>query len=567
MLKILQTSYSIINKKHRANLNFLYIIFFISMILETMSIGLFIPILNNFAGISSDFNQYIPDFFRNNPKDNIFYLLFILGIIFTFKTIFLSYSSYEKEKFAWELNDFLSKKSHNIYLKKKYAFHIKNNSSALIRDINDVKFGTDFFKGLINLISEILILIGIIALISIYNPLSTFIIFSLIGSMGFIFYKFIQSKAKKWGEQRQKFEEKRFFNLQLSFNEIKNIKLSNKENFFNKVFSESNLQTVKANFKNHFISSLPKLWMEWITLVIISFLIFILINIGVDFKIILAQIGLYAIAAYRIVPSITRIMNAVQAIRFGTPVILKIKEIFKNQEDEVFALSNFNIEFKNKLEFKNITFSYNLNEPAIFENLNLEITPNSFNGIKGKSGAGKSTVVNILAGLLIPTKGKILADNSDIKENLKSWQSKIGYVPQNVFLGDLSIRENIAFGENNDLIDEKKLIRAVSLARLDRFVKDLEHGLDTKIGEFGSQISGGQKQRIGIARALYNIPQILILDESTNALDENTENEILQDILKLKTNNITLFSISHDEKSLSICDNIYEIKNKKIIKL
>ena len=175
--------------------------------------------------------------------------------------------------------------------------------------------------------------------------------------------------------------------------------------------------------------------------------------------------------------------------------------------------------------------------------------------------------MNILAGLLNPTKGKILVDKTDIKENLKSWQSKIGYVPQNVFLGDLSIRENIAFGENEESIDEKKLNRAVSLARLEKFVKDLEHGLDTKIGEFGSQISGGQKQRIGIARALYNIPQILILDESTNALDEKTENEILQDILKLKTNNITLFSISHEEKSLSICDNIFEIKNKKINKL
>lgn len=537
------------------------------MILETISIGIFIPILNNFAGISSDLNQYIPVFIRDNPEDNIFNLLLILAVIFTFKTIFLSYSSYKKEKFSWELNEFFSKKLHNIYLKKDYIFHIKNNSSALIRDINDVKFGIDFFKGLINLISEVLIVIGIITLISIYNLLSTFIIFSLIGSIGLLFYKFIQSEAKKWGEQRQKFEEKRFFNLQLSFNEIKNIKLSSKEKFFNNIFSESNFQTVKANFKNYFVLSLPKLWLEWITLIIISFLIFFLIKFGVDLKNILTQIGLYAIAAYRIVPSITRIMNAVQTMRFGIPVILKIKEIFKNQEEEVFKESGGNIEFKEKLEFKNITFSYNLHQPTIFENLSLEVTPNTFNGIKGKSGVGKSTLVNILAGLLNPTKGKILVDKTNIKENLRSWQSKIGYVPQNVFLGDLSIRENIAFGENKDSIDEKKLNRAVSLARLEKFVKDLEHGLDTKIGEFGSQISGGQKQRIGIARALYNIPQILILDESTNALDEKTENEILQDILKLKTNNITLFSISHEEKSLSICDNIFEIKNKKIIKL
>ena len=538
------------------------------MILETMSIGMFIPILNSFAGGTSDLDKYIPEIiFFDNSRDNIFNLLILLGIIFTFKTIFLSYSSYEKERFSWELNNFFSKKVHSIYLKKRYAFHIRNNSSALIRDINDVKFGIDFFKGLINLISEILILIGIITLISLYNPLSTFIIFTLLGSTGLIFYKFIQSKARKWGEQRQKFEEKRFFNLQLSFNEIKNIKLSSKENFFNEIFSESNFQTVKANFKNYFVLSLPKFWLEWITLVIITFLIFFLINLGIELKNILTQIGVYAIAAYRIVPSITRIMNAAQAMRFGVPVILKLKEIFENQEENVYVNNNIFIEFKKKLEFQNINFSYSAKQPAIFENLKLIITPNSFNGIKGKSGVGKSTLINILAGLLAPTKGEILSDSINIHSNLKSWQSKIGYVPQNVFLGDLSIKENIAFGEDKKSIDENKIKRAIELARLDRFISELKFGVDTKIGEFGSQISGGQKQRIGIARALYNIPQILILDESTNALDENTEKEILKDILKLKENNITLFSISHEEKSLSICDNIFEIKNKKINKL
>lgn len=538
------------------------------MILETVSIGMFIPILNIFAGGTSDLDKYIPEIILlDNSKDNILNLLTLLGIIFTFKTIFLSYTSYEKERFSWELNNFFSKKIHNIYLKKRYAFHIQNNSSALIRDINDVKFGIDFFKGLINLISEILILIGIITLTCLYNPLSTFIIFILLGSIGLIFYKFIQSKAKKWGEQRQKFEEKRFFNLQLTFNEIKNIKLSNKENFFNEIFSESNFQTVKANFKNYFVLSLPKFWLEWITLVVITFLIFFLINLGIELKDILTQIGIYAIAAYRIVPSITRIMNALQAMRFGAPVILKLKEIFENQEENDYVNNNIFIEFKKKLEFQNINFSYSAKQPAIFENLKLVITPNSFNGIKGKSGVGKSTLINILAGLLAPTKGEILSDSINIHSNIKSWQSKIGYVPQNVFLGDLSIKENIAFGEDKRSIDENKIKRAIELARLDRFISDLKFGADTKIGEFGSQISGGQKQRIGIARALYNIPQILILDESTNALDENTEKEILQDILKLKKNNITLFIISHEKKSLFICDNIFEIKNKKINKL
>ena len=568
MLNILRSAYSILDNKFKTKLNILYFIFFVSMIFESLSVGMFIPILNNFSGVDSNFTQYIPDFILpDSQKNNIIYLFLLLGLIFTVKTIFLTYSSYEKEKFAFQLSNFLSKKLHYIYLKKNFNFHIRNNSSVLIRDINDVKFGIDFYKGITHLVSEVLILIGIVALVMIYNPISTITISSSIGLMGFIFYKTIQSKAKKWGEIRQKFEEKRFFYLQLGFNEIKNIKLSNKEKHFNEIFSASHSHNVKANFKNFFVMSLPKYWLEWLTLVVIISFIFFLIKLGLELNTILPQIGVYAVAAYRIVPAITRIMNAIQAMRYGSPAIFKLKENLDQKEISSQQINNVNIEFEKKLVLKNINFSFNSDQNKIFENLNLELVPGSFNGIIGKSGAGKSTLINILSGLIKPTSGEILADNLSIFKNLKSWQSKIGYVPQNVSLSDLSIRENIAFGEDVGSIDEKRVKEAISLTQLNNFISYLREGIDTKIGEFGSQISGGQKQRIGIARALYKIPQILILDESTNSLDEKTEKEILNDILKLKKNNITLINISHNNNSLSICDNIFEIKNKQIFKL
>ncbi len=568
MLNILRSAYSILDNKFKTKLNILYFIFFVSMIFESLSVGMFIPILNNFSGVDSNFTQYIPDFILpDSQKNNIIYLFLLLGLIFTVKTIFLTYSSYEKEKFAFQLSNFLSKKLHYIYLKKNFNFHTKNNSSALIRDINDVKFGIHFFNGITQLVSEILILIGIVALVMIYNPISTIIITSSIGFMGFIFYKTVQSQAKKWGEIRQKFEEKRFFYLQLGFNEIKNIKLSNKEKHFNEIFSASHSHNVKANFKNFFVMSLPKYWLEWLTLVVIISFIFFLIKLGLELNTILPQIGVYAVAAYRIVPAITRIMNAIQAMRYGSPAIFKLKENLDQKEISSQQINNVNIEFEKKLVLKNINFSFNSDQNKIFENLNLELVPGSFNGIIGKSGAGKSTLINILSGLIKPTSGEILADNLSIFKNLKSWQSKIGYVPQNVSLSDLSIRENIAFGEDVGSINEKRVKEAISLTQLNNFISYLREGIDTKIGEFGSQISGGQKQRIGIARALYKIPQILILDESTNSLDEKTEKEILNDILKLKKNNITLINISHNNNSLSICDNIFEIKNKQIFKL
>tara|TARA_B100001057_G_scaffold364698_2_gene367639 strand:- start:3223 stop:4929 length:1707 start_codon:yes stop_codon:yes gene_type:complete len=568
VFNILKSAYSILENKFKTKLNILYFIFFVSMIFESLSVGMFIPILNNFSGVDSNFTQYIPDFILpDSQKNNIIYLFLLLGLIFTVKTIFLTYSSYEKEKFAFQLSNFLSKKLHYIYLKKNFNFHIKNNSSVLIRDINDVKFGIDFYKGITHLVSEILILIGIIALVMIYNPISTIIISSSIGLMGFIFYKTIQSKAKKWGEIRQKFEEKRFFYLQLGFNEIKNIKLSNKEKHFNEIFSVSHSHNVKANFKNFFVMSLPKYWLEWLTLLVIISFIFFLIKLGLELNTILPQIGIYAIAAYRIVPAITRIMNAIQAMRYGSPAILKLKENLDQKEISSQQISDTNIGFEKKLVLKNINFSFNSDQTKIFENLDLELVPGSFNGIIGKSGVGKSTLINILSGLIKPTSGEILADNLNIFKNLKSWQSKIGYVPQNVSLSDLTIRENIAFGEDIGSINDKRVKETISLTQLNNFISNLREGIDTKIGEFGAQISGGQRQRIGIARALYKIPQILILDESTNSLDEKTEKEILNDILKLKKNNITLINISHNSNSLSICDNIFEIKNKNIFKL
>ena len=446
MLNILRSAYSILDNKFKTKLNILYFIFFVSMIFESLSVGMFIPILNNFSGVDSNFTQYIPDFILpDSQKNNIIYLFLLLGLIFTVKTIFLTYSSYEKEKFAFQLSNFLSKKLHYIYLKKNFNFHIRNNSSVLIRDINDVKFGIDFYKGITHLVSEVLILIGIVALVMIYNPISTITISSSIGLMGFIFYKTIQSKAKKWGEIRQKFEEKRFFYLQLGFKH------------FNEIFSASHSHNVKANFKNFFVMSLPKYWLEWLTLVVIISFIFFLIKLGLELNTILPQIGVYAVAAYRIVPAITRIMNAIQAMRYGSPAIFKLKENLDQKEISSQQINNVNIEFEKKLVLKNINFSFNSDQNKIFENLNLELVPGSFNGIIGKSGAGKSTLINILSGLIKPTSGEILVDNLSIFKNLKSWQSKIGYVPQNVSLSDLSIRENIAFGEDVGSIDEKRV--------------------------------------------------------------------------------------------------------------
>ena len=538
------------------------------MIFETLSIGIFIPLLSNLSGHEININKYLPEIFStNNQLENVIFFTLLLGLVFTIKTIFLTYGNYKIQKFFFELNYYFSKIVHSIYLKREFSFHTENDSSSLIRDINDIRFGVDFYKGLIIFFAEILVVLGITFIITIYNPFTSIVTFFVVGLIGMIFYKVIQSKAKIWGKERQKYEERRYFDLQLSFNEIKNIKLLNKENYFNNMFVNSNYKNVEAQFKNNFVLSLPKNWLELFTLVVVIVLIFTLISLGYNLAAILTQIGVYCVAAYRLVPSITRIMNSIQMIKFSAPAISKINEVIKSQKNTEELQNNENINLEKKLEIRKINFSFNSGQKTIFENLNLNVDAYSFNGIIGKSGVGKSTLIDILTGLLLPNNGQILVDGIDIQKNLKSWRNKIGYVPQNVFLSNLSIKENIAFGHEQKNIELKNVLRAIKLAQLENFVEGLNDGIDTKIGEFGSKISGGQKQRIGIARALYNIPQVLILDEATNSLDEKTENGILKDIVKLKENKITLFFISHDKNALSICDNIFEIKNKNIYKL
>lgn len=568
MIKIFQISYSFISKEHKKKLFFFYILFFFTMLFETLSIGIFIPIFSNIIGNGANLNNYLPSFFLvENKTEELIVLISLLGLIFTIKTIFLSYASLKTQKFYFELNNFFSNLLYSIYIKKNFLFHINNNSSLLIRDINDVKFVVDFFKGLISLFAEILVLVAIIVIIVAYNPISSLIIFFCISFLGSIFFKVIQSKAKIWGSERQAFEEKRYFNLQMSFNEIRNIKLLNKESYFSKRFLDSNCNLAEVNYKHFFILSLPKFWMEWMVLTIIIALIFFLVNFGYNTNEIFALVGIYSIAAYRLVPSITRIMNSVQQIKFSVPVILKISEIINNQDIKSDKHNDKNISFEKELEIRNVNFSYNLAKKIIFENINLKVAAFSFNGIIGRSGVGKSTLVDILTGLLTPSSGEILVDGNNILKNLNSWRQKIAYVPQNVFLSDLSVRENIAFGEEKRIIDDQKIYRILKLTQLDNFVQNLKDGIETTVGEFGLQVSGGQRQRIGIARALYKNPQVIILDESTNSLDDDTEDEILKDIFKLKKNNITIFLISHEKKILKMCDNVFEIKNKNVLKI
>ena len=274
-------------------------------------------------------------------------------------------------------------------------------------------------------------------------------------------------------------------------------------------------------------------------------------------------IGLFAAASFRLMPSIVRIMQTLQKIKYNLPIIEGVLEEMNKKNDihEIYSTSNKKLIAHNfkKIQFDKINFNYDNSCESVIKNLTFEIKKNEILGISGKSGSGKTTLINIVSGLLKIKSGKVFVDDKLVEGNIKFSKNTIGYVPQRIYLLDDTIKNNIAFGESEDSIDNKKIIDLINNVKLKELVDKTNKGVETNIGEFGDKLSGGQIQRLGLARALYLSPKILILDESTNALDVDTERSIFDYLLKIKTN-LSIIIVSHKKSILEKCDKIIELK-------
>ena len=308
-------------------------------------------------------------------------------------------------------------------------------------------------------------------------------------------------------------------------------------------------------------------WFELIAVISVIILILFMLNQGKVISTIIPIVGLFAMAAFRLMPSVVRILASLQSMRFGLTIIDFLFNEFsldknsqKNRTEKKEA-----IPFNKKIELKKVDFSYSDSSKKILNNFSLTITKGKTIGIKGKSGSGKSTLIDIIIGLLSPQSGSVVFDDKHIISNSnKSLAYLIGYVPQSIFFTDDSIRKNIALGIEDNQIDNKKILRCLKLSQLFEFVDALPEGIDTNIGEGGVRLSGGQRQRIGIARALYNDPQILLFDESTSSLDKETALDVVSSINKLRGKK-TIIVVSHQTELMSGCDEIYHMTNGRVI--
>ena len=559
----------ILDTNQRTFFKYLIFLMLIAMILETVGIASLIPLINLFSDGNLLPNLNVEIFLKSlniDIKDNInIFLIFIL-FFFILKNIFLVFFYYIDSKFIYKVRFDLGVSLFKEYLYRDYLFHVRNNSAKLKEKITAQTsvFG-GALSGLSQIICEGLIIFGLLSFLFLIKPLETLIILLTGLFLSLFFYLILRSKIYILGKKRVIFQSALIKTMTEGFDAIKDIMIFKSQKEFINNLREDSKNLAKAGYTMSFINRLPKIWFEISLIILLTVLIFIIGEKNEDYGSIIATVGIFLITALRILPSSNKILQAFQQIKFSESTLDSLEQDLK--EKNLKPLKNSNKEneifFQNKIEFKQVNFNYDGSKINILNHINFQINKNEFIGIIGETGSGKSTLIDLLTGLIKPVSGSIEVDGNSISKNPNSWIEKIGYVPQNVYLTDDTIEKNISFGYDKDLSNEE-MEKTIKNAQLTKFIASLKNGIKTKVGERAVKISGGERQRIGIARALYRNPDILLFDEATSALDIETENSFFNTLNSLKKKKTIIF-ITHRRNNLDFFDQVFLIKNNSLI--
>jgi ABC-type multidrug transport system fused ATPase/permease subunit len=519
---------------------------FLSSGLEIINVSLIIPIIYSLLD-SSLYNKYFfikyfdqfPIFFEN--KLYLFLILFV--IFFLIKNLFLLYYHSQEGKFIYNNQENISKRLLKFYLYKNYGFHVENNSADFINKIS--KESNQFSNALnsyVVLFGEILLLSSVsFFILLLFLKEFIIILFSIIFFSLILFFLF-SKRIKKIGQSRLHYEYLRTKNLQEIFGAIKEIKFNKNEFFFLNQYSFISDYLSKLYSNWHFLGRLPKIYYETLILILVSLILFLMVVSEKSTIDIIAFLGIFIAVAFRIVPSANKIVSSINTFKYSKAATDSLYSLLVENFEKYKEKKDINI--KKSFSLKNLYFKYLSEENYIFQNMNFEIRNGDHICIYGDSGIGKSSLIDIILGLKEPVKGEIFIDNKKVDYDKYTWSSSMAYVPQDIYLLDQSIAENIALGVDKKLINYNLIYKSLKISRLDQFVDLLPDKLNTITGEKGIQLSGGQKQRLGIARAIYRDAQMLILDEATNALDSQLEEDFIKSLL-LEFKEKTVIMITH----------------------
>ena len=493
----------------------------------------------------------------------------LLIVTFAVKNVFLFVQQKLTFAFVYTNQFRTSERMMRNYLRRGYEFYLNADTAVVQRSItSDVNNMYALILALLQLLSDGVVSLFVVSYCLMANGLMTMLLaFSLVALMAAI-KKVLKPVMHKAGEDNQNYYSSLFKWISQTVQGIKEVKIICKEQYFVDEYRKCGKGYVDAVQRYSLYNNVPKLLIETVCIGVMMGYMIVLTLTGTSTENMLEVLSTLAAAAFVLLPAVNRINNQINSIAYFEPFFMGVsdnlqEEIEDDRVDMSFAAEAEKLPLERSIELRDITYAYPNTEKLIFDHAELEIAIGSAVGIVGTSGAGKSTIVDVLLGLLEVRSGAIYADGVDVKTCYRAFLKNIGYIPQMIFMLDDNIRRNVAFGVHDQDIDEERIWEVLREAQLDEFVKSLPEGLDTGIGERGIRLSGGQRQRIGIARALYYDPEVLILDEATSALDNDTEAAIMDSINRLHGRK-TLVIIAHRLQTIEKCDVVYRVEDGKI---
>lgn len=574
MRQIIKKLRVLLDKKQKRDMVGLIFLMVIGAALQTAGVGIIVPtmtvILDSEAIDNNTFLNFFYELLGGGSKQHFMILIMLAMIgVFVVKNLFLYFQQKLTLAFVYTNQFRTSERMMRNYLRRGYEFYLNADTAVVQRSItSDVNNMYALILALLQLLSDGIVSIFVVAYCFAKNGAMTMLIAVVLVALLLVIKMVLKPIMHKAGEDNQNYYSGLFKWISQTVQGIKEVKIACKEQYFVSEYVKCGKGYVDAVQRYSLYNNIPKLLIETVCVIcLVGYMIFMVVS-GTGSEVMLDSIATFAAAALVLMPSVNRINNQINSIAYFEPFFMGVSDNLQDEINGEKVDMSYAAEPAQKLpvlhniEMKDITYAYPNTDKLIFDHADLSIPVGKAVGIVGTSGAGKSTVVDILLGLLEEKSGTVTADGVNIKENYRGWLKNVGYIPQMIFMLDDTIRKNVAFGVPEEEIDEHRLWEVLREAQLDEFIKSLPEGLETGIGERGIRLSGGQRQRIGIARALYNDPEVLILDEATSALDNDTEAAIMESINRLHGKK-TLIIIAHRLQTIEKCDLVYRVENGK----
>lgn len=575
MLKILKKLNVLLDKKQKRTMAGLVFLMIIGAGLQTAGVGMMLQVLNVILDeekmMSADgLMGTIFNLLGGGSQKRFQVIVMVLMIlVFIVKNIFMYFQQKMTFAFVYTNQFRTSERMMRNYLRRGYEFYLNADTAVVQRSItSDVNNMYALILAILQLVSDGIVFVFLVIYCLAQDPMMTVLIAVVLVALLYLIKKVLKPIMYKAGEDNQNYYSGLFKWISQTVQGIKEVKITCKEQYFVSEYVKCGKGYVDAVQKYSLYNNIPKLLIETVCVIcMVGYLLMMILN-GASGEDMLRTVGAFGAAVIVLLPCVNRINNQINSMAYFEPFFMGVSDNLQNEINGEMVDMSFAAEEKNKLpvekeiRLENITYAYPNTDKLIFDHAGMTIPVGASVGIVGTSGAGKSTVVDILLGLLEVKCGTVYADGVDVKEHYRAWLKNVGYIPQMIFMLDDTIRKNVAFGVPEEEIDEKRLWEVLKEAQLDEFIKSLPEGLETGIGERGIRLSGGQRQRIGIARALYNNPEVLILDEATSALDNDTEAAIMESINRLHGKK-TLVIIAHRLQTIEKCDIVYRVENGK----